>query len=289
VGWFLFIFGSGWAFFLGVAMIYVAMLLRRRTNSPWSLVVGNQCARLGLLFTLISAAPLPYWLYAVAFVSTVGWMVTENAKAESWKRYNGRWGATTLVIWMLMVAWELPFQVSPRAPPLDPPSLYILADSITAGLEEHENTWPKRLAKKHSLEIHDLSRAGATAGSAIRQAEKIPSDAKLVLVEIGGNDLLGSTTLQEFDRDLDALLQAVATPERTVLMFELPLPPFCNEYGRIQRRLAARYQVRLIPKRILMAILTGHAATTDTIHLDTAGHEKMAETVWQIIAPAAYR
>jgi acyl-CoA thioesterase-1 len=120
----------------------------------------------------------------------------------------------------------------------------------------------------------------------MKQAKKLPSEGGLVLIEIGGNDLLGTTTSADFDRDLESLLQRVCIPGRTVLMFELPLPPLMNEYGRVQRRLAARYDVKLIPKRVLMSVLAADGNTLDSIHLSPAGHQRMADNVWSIIEPA---
>lgn len=69
-------------------------------------------------------------------------------------------------------------------------------------------------------------------------------------------------------------------------MFELPLPPFCNEFGRVQRRLAAKHGVTLIPKRVFATVLAGEEATLDSIHLSRAGHERMAEVVWGLIRGA---
>jgi acyl-CoA thioesterase-1 len=127
---------------------------------------------------------------------------------------------------------------------------------------------------------------GATAASALRQAERLSAEGGIVLLEVGGNDLLGSTSASDFERDLGRLLDRVCLPGRAVLMFELPLPPFCNEYGRIQRRLASRHGVLLIPKRVFLAVLTGERATLDSVHLAREGHERMAETVWQVLRPA---
>ena len=60
-----------------------------------------------------------------------------------------------------------------------------------------------------------------------------------MLLEIGGNDLLGDTTPAGFESGLDNLLRVVSRPGRVVVMLELPLPPFFNEYGRAQRRVAS--------------------------------------------------
>ncbi|MCI0357231.1 MAG: GDSL-type esterase/lipase family protein, partial [Planctomycetaceae bacterium] len=202
----------------------------------------------------------------------------------------------TALIWLGIIALELPHQFAPRLEPLGSPPLWIIGDSATAGLGSNERTWPDLLPE--SVEVHNLAQAGATTAMAVKsQANQITSDGGVVLIEIGGNDLLlEGGSARQFERDLDALLLQVcgsagASPSqagasrRTVIMFELPLPPLCNEYGRIQRRLAARYGVRLIPKRVLIGVLAGGGATLDSIHLTNNGHQQMAGEVWAVISP----
>jgi acyl-CoA thioesterase I len=139
------------------------------------------------------------------------------------------------------------------------------------------------LARSRSIDVQDYSQIGAKVSSVLRKAERVSLADGIVLLEIGGNDLLGSTHASEFERQLDQLLLQVCGPGRIVLMFELPLPPFANEFGRIQRRLAAKYHVKLIPKRIFVRLLTTDGATVDSIHLTQDGHERMAQTVWSLI------
>jgi acyl-CoA thioesterase-1 len=127
---------------------------------------------------------------------------------------------------------------------------------------------------------------GAKVSTMRRKADDLALGDGLVLLEIGGNDLLGSTSLADFERDLDELLQGLRGPGRIVVMFELPLPPFCNGFGRAQRRLAHKNNVRLIPKRVFVEVLTTEGATVDSVHLSRRGHELMAATVWDIIQPA---
>ena len=69
-------------------------------------------------------------------------------------------------------------------------------------------------------------------------------------------------------------------------MFELPLPPFYHEFGRIQRSLARKYGVALIPKRVLLSVLAGSDSTVDTIHLTQAGQRRMAASVWRLLSGA---
>jgi acyl-CoA thioesterase-1 len=149
-----------------------------------------------------------------------------------------------------------------------------------------EETWVHRVAKAHDLVVHNYSRPGATVGMALRQAREVELASGIILLEIGGNDLLGVTSEAVFERQLDELLERVCGEDRIVLMFELPLPPLRNNFGAIQRALAAKHGVRLIPKRVLIGVLTARNATHDGIHLTAAGHALMAETVWSVLAPA---
>jgi acyl-CoA thioesterase-1 len=153
--------------------------------------------------------------------------------------------------------------------------------------EREAGTWPRLLANADALIVHDLSRMEATAATAIKQCETIPADGGVVLLEIGGNDLLGSTPAEKFESDLGRLLDRVCAPDRIVLMFELPLPPLSNEYGRIQRRLAAEHGVVLIPKRVFVGVLTAGGATLDSVHLSRHGHELMASQVLRLLGRSA--
>ena len=68
-------------------------------------------------------------------------------------------------------------------------------------------------------------------------------------------------------------------------MLELPLPPFANRFGMIQRH-AVEYQVILVPKRFFIEILTTTDATVDGVHLSRTGHFLMADAVWELIRSA---
>jgi acyl-CoA thioesterase-1 len=164
----------------------------------------------------------------------------------------------------------------------------VIGDSVTAGMGASDKSlrWPTLLAKEHNLNIQDISHPGETAASALKRAKSQQIASPVVILEIGGNDLLGDTTSAQFSRDLDGLLAYVCARGRQVIMFELPLPPFQNEYGRIQRSLARKHNVHLVPKRVLLSILAANDSTIDTIHLTQAGHECMAASVWELVKSA---
>jgi len=291
MSWLIYIFGSGWAFFVGTGLVLVATPLLPRARGGWRASLVSIVALVGLVVLGLSAVPLSYWLYAAIGIVTLAWLIAERRHepaATDDMRSNAatrlRWG--TMAILVGVVVLEAPYLLAPRVSALGNPPLYIIGDSVTAGADSGEKLrWPELLPE--SIKVHDLAQMGATASSArTKQCVKLPDMGGLVLLEIGGNDLLGDTPAIQFERDLDQLLAEVAAPNRTIVMFELPLPPLYNEYGRIQRRLAARHTVQLIPKRIFMSVLAGEDATLDSIHLSPRGHDRMAAAVWNIIEPA---
>jgi acyl-CoA thioesterase-1 len=294
--WVLYLFGSGQALFLGAGMVLFAIALLPRVKAGVRASLLAIIARLGIFIAIISAVPLSYWLYGLAILVTSVWLWRERRRGrESLLAADSRLPTpdphylrlATAVIWIGMVLVELPYHFTPGLPRLDHPPLYIIGDSITAGMGAGEkHTWPDLLPPVVAP-VHNQALPGATSASALsRQANQLPSRGGLVVLEIGGNDLLGETSAAQFERDLEQLLSRVVAPERTIVMFELPLPPLCNEYGRIQRKLAARHGVHLIPKRTLMGVLARGGATLDTIHLSEEGHQGMADAVWSIVRPA---
>lgn len=282
--WILYFFGGGWAFFLGALLVAVAVVMFARNRGGLPAMVT---AVLGGLLVLLSGTPLPGWLFAVVVISFVAWLVSERAQSPKlvWQRPFRR--GILLAIGCLALGWELPHQVSPHVSVRGGPTLYVLGDSVTAGGSDGEkDRWPDLLRAEQRIEVVDLAQMGATTASALKRAEQIPPEATLILLEIGGNDLLGSTTTAEYEVATENLLAKICSPGRDVLMFELPLPPFRNDYGVAQRRLAAKHGAKLIPKRLFMHVLTGADATTDSVHLTPAGHRRMADVVWNLIRPA---
>jgi acyl-CoA thioesterase-1 len=282
----IFFFGSGLALFVGVALVLLAAMLfalRHRTGLRRAAPVT---AITGLIFVALSAAPLPCWYYAGAGIITLAWLIIE----QSSKLALAKRGYLRLIVagvWITGAVLEAQYSTTPSIKATSQPALWIIGDSVSAGTGNPKiETWPRVLARKYSVVVHDHSQVGATVATALRKLDKEPLGNGLILLEIGGNDLLGTTTAASFEDRLDRLLAEVCQPGRTVLMFELPLPPFCNQYGMAQRRLAAQHGVILIPKRIFAEVLTTGDATLDGVHLSQPGHNLMAETVWSIIGPA---
>lgn len=273
---------SGQVFFTGIVLI-IAAALASRSARPLAKRMAGLLFLLAVVAIAISSTAIPYWCYALAMAATLPWLLSGYRK--EWQR----WAPYCLIVgWVFAAALEVAYHITPPVRPAKQRSLTVIGDSVTAGVDgsETSETWPKIFAREHRMEVQDISHVGETAASALKRVRQHPPQADVMVVEIGGNDLLGSTTSAEFERDLSALLSELAAPDRQIIMFELPLPPFCHEYGRAQRTAAAKHHIALLPKRIFLSILASDGATLDTIHLSQAGHKKMSDTVWQLVGPA---
>ena len=176
----------------------------------------------------------------------------------------------------IAIRWR---QTTGSALPKDLP-VFVIGDSLSAGLgPSPAGTWPHLLSQRLGLSVSNLSQAGATLSNSVQHVRSVPAERAIVIVELGGNDILGGTSPEQFASDLRTLLGALTTGDRRVVMFELPLLPFQNSYGRIQRRLCARYGVDLIPRRVLAEAITRRGNSADGLHLAPQGHSWLAERI----------
>lgn len=272
---------SGQSFFSGSVLLLFGIYLRRKLQPGKTVRFGGLLILSGFLLTAISATPLsiPTWVLLTATT-----MLTLRQRVMA-KRH---WAIVAAGIWIVAAVFEVSWHITPVLPDdvaLQKLPVVVLADSVTAGLSENEaRTWPTMLQDDYQANIIDLSHVGETVSSAMKRVslETLPESAVFIL-ELGGNDILGSTSVSKFEQDLDALLKQVCTEYRTVFLFELPLPPFHNRWGRIQRTLCSEYGVVLIPKHRFASVFVGDTSTLDSIHLSQEGHDRMLGIISEIL------
>ena len=95
--------------------------------------------------------------------------------------------------------------------------------------------------------------------------------------------MLGHTDSSAFYGQLDKLLGMLKKGNPRIVMFELPLLPFWNAFGRDQRLLAEIYGVTLIPKSYLGGIFGSKGATLDGLHFSPKGHNQLARMVNRLL------
>jgi len=280
---------SGASAFSGAVLLILGAGVSAWCRGRWTKSFRALLVWLGLVLMIASATPWPAWLYVLLGAASLGWFLAEEAPRV--RRATGVLGPRVILIGMatLMAGVELPHTFPPEIPPLPGGHLYVIGDSISTGIGSGYPPWPDVFAAQHSLPVTSLAAAGATVADAMSRTAQVKAPHAVVLVELGGNDLLSGLPSRVFARDLEALLGSLRQPGRTIAMMELPLFPFQSDYGRVQRTLARRFNVYLIPKRYLARVLGTQGATTDGLHLSEAGTQAMADTVYSILGSALSR
>jgi lysophospholipase L1-like esterase len=282
-------FAGGDAFFLGLALLVTGGLAAvwrdgARVRACFRLATICSC-----LVIAASGTPLPLWFYGIGLsLIAVSLLPRPPALANVRARRRFRVVVLLLASWCAAGAvWEFSYRLPPRLDDtIHYDALVVIGDSVSAGvLGSTEWTWPKEFRKRHGVRVEDLSAEGATARLALSQARSLNEYGKnfraVVVIEIGGNDYFELVPPADFESDLDRLLTTLATPDRRIIMLETPLPPFYNDYGRVERELATRHRVPLISKREFARVLFTSGATLDTVHLSEKGHGLFADMVWQ--------
>jgi acyl-CoA thioesterase-1 len=288
--WAMYHFAGGDSYLCGliaIAACQLALLVVRVSRGRRWLTIGSALA---FLWAIIAPPPVPIWVVSAFLLLQAAWVVgwwRNRRPAETAETRRPRRESVFRMVLAGLAAigilCELPYRWF-RVPEASVTSLCVVGDSITAGLNDGEDTWPRRLSRQVSTRIRDASQPGATLKSARRQVQLLePLSSDYLVLEIGGNDLLEGLPLEQFELDMDQLLSECRLSGATVVMFELPLPPLSMRYGAIQRRLANRYQVRLIPRRYLMSVLTTPGSTVDGIHLSAAGQERLMRLLWNLL------
>lgn len=283
---FLLVGGDGWFLCGSVFLAAAAADCCGALDAPGRFRAGLRRALhfllvLAMPLAALTGTPLPLWSAVPLLVAAPAYAFAGWGHADRRVRIGLAAAAGACVLLALLL--ELPHRIPPSPPTGRPQRLIVVADSLSSGGYGERMAWPEILAAE-GLPVRDLSMDGATVGTALQhkipvvRREARPGD--WVLVELGGNDMLGNTGPDEFAGQLDRLLAELrgdpAAP-RTVVMMELPVPLGQWAFGRHQRELAARHGVVLIPKRVLAGVLLADGHTGgDRIHLTQAGQDALA-------------
>jgi lysophospholipase L1-like esterase len=277
-------FASGESLYPGATLL-VATVAIGHLNDRWMSLLRNIAAWIGLALIIMACPPF-HWLTDIAFLATFAiWYFASNSAL-----FAGAFRIATTATLILFLAFGTVFEFSHRQLPeilFGPISdhLVVIGDSISAGLDRRDTPWPTLFQQMTGVQVRNLAQAGATSTDAIKMASRVTPEDGVVLIEIGGNDLLGGVSSKQFGVSLDTILRKVVAPRRVVVMFELPLIPTRIAFGRIQRRFATKYGVRLIPKRYFAQVVSGADATSDGIHLNETGMQRMSNLVVRVLLP----
>ena len=255
---------SGKSFFPGVVLLLGTVFLTQMLTWKWTRIIIYILQSLALLAIILSTTPLRpafYFLWLATFITCQIRYFPKKLKTSLLGFF--------IALCVTALLLELPWHVNKLITVNKENSIIVVGDSISAGMgNKHEKTWPILLEESTGIKTINLARAGATVSSALKkQVPKVPAENGLVIIAIGGNDLLNYNSLDDFENDSNEMLKQLQSNGNQVIWLELPLLPQYYSYGRIQRKLARKNNITLIPKSVLASVFNTPDATSDGMHL----------------------
>ncbi len=176
---------------------------------------------------------------------------------------------------------------SPDVPNLDSPgrTIVVLGDSIAAGVGSGPGqAYPELLAARLGTEVVNAGVSGnTTADGLARIDEVLDEDPWMVIVELGGNDVLRRVPPEQTEQNLRGIIDRVISARAVPVLVEMDAP-FGGDYLVIYERLGDEYGIPVI-EETLGEILRDRALKSDTIHPNAEGQKVLAEAIAEEIEP----
>jgi len=163
-------------------------------------------------------------------------------------------------------------------------TIVCLGDSITAGVGAAGAGYPEILADLLGTPVLNHGVPGDTAAAGLARLDTVlAEDPWLVIVELGGNDVLRRLPQEDTERALRGIVEGVLAAGAVPLLIELN-GPLLGSYGGLFDRLEADYRVPVL-EGALGDVLFDPRLKSDTIHPNDAGHRRLAEEVAARVRP----
>jgi lysophospholipase L1-like esterase len=159
-------------------------------------------------------------------------------------------------------------------------TIVCFGDSITAGVGAPAGQgYPQTLARLLDREVTVDGVPGETAADAIARIDGVLSRRPwLVIVELGGNDILHRRPLADIERDLRTIVERLQAARVVVLLVGVRPPYIGGAYEDLFAELASDYDVPVVADA-LADILADARLKADSVHPNAAGHQRLAEAV----------
>lgn len=185
----------------------------------------------------------------------------------------------------------------PKEQPLPAGSQVLaLGDSLTEGLGvTREQAWPDLLALKTGWVVVNGGVSGDTSEQALQRLPGLLDQQSpvLVLVTLGGNDMLQHLPQQQTIANLEQILGLIKAHGAKAVLLATPSPsPMRAVFQNLSapdfyRKLAEAQHVSLIGDAIA-DVLSNPKLKGDALHPNAEGHARLAEKIYQALQSIGY-
>jgi len=186
---------------------------------------------------------------------------------------------------------------APATPGKSLPKIVAFGDSLTAGLGLPQSaSYPSLLQKKleadgFAYEVVNAGVSGDTTAGGVRRIDwALEGDVKIVILELGANDILRGQPVDEMKKNLAAIIERVKAHGATVLLAGMEAPTNSGiEYRQAVHEafpsLSREYNIPLLPFFLDGVAAIDSLNQRDGIHPNEEGTRIVTETVYRSLRP----
>ncbi len=194
-----------------------------------------------------------------------------------------RRGPVLVLVALAVVAglWSLRSGNPRAARPTAGEGVIAFGDSLVEGVGASEGRdIVSLLSTRVGIPIVNAGRSGDTTGSALGRLDSavLSRNPRIVIVVLGGNDLLRRIPREETFANLDAIVGRIRGRGAAVILVGLSAGVFVDGYGNGYEEVASRTASGLVPD-VLAGILGHPDLMFDQIHPNDRGYSMMADRI----------
>lgn len=165
--------------------------------------------------------------------------------------------------------------------------IVFFGNSITAGKGAGVGEdFPSLIGKTLNVPIVNSGVSGSTTSNALLRINNdvVRKNPSIVVIELGGNDLLEHVDSEVSRRNFDLILSKIKPTGTKIVILDVKFFVFDKKYETDWANLAKKHNAIFVPD-ILEGVITDPSLKFDDIHPNAKGYQKIAEKLTPIIAP----
>ena len=180
-------------------------------------------------------------------------------------------------------------QKVPRVAPVGPNDVIVaFGDSLTYGTGANENeSYPAVLAQLINRKVVRAGVPGETTAGGLERLESVIDEHRpaLMIVSLGGNDMLRKVGDAEVKANLRKIIQTIRGRGISVVLFGVPKPALITSAPELYAELAKEFSIPYEGK-IVTDVLYHPGEKSDAIHPNAKGYRRMAEAFADLLKKA---
>ena len=158
-------------------------------------------------------------------------------------------------------------------------------DSLTYGIgARKQTTYPEALSELTGMEVINEGISGETTSQGVKRFSSVLNrhSPELVILMEGGNDILRNQSQSRLKRNLATMIEEAQSLGIEVVLIGVPEKKLFSDSASLYTELADEYQL-IFDGEVLSDLLRSAEYKSDSIHLNSAGYQKLAQRIHELM------